>query len=206
MEYIIKCYVSLRNFFRNLLGQPEPHCIDLSSSLKVTGISNEKYRDPIQRILQNIYKREPEDLTMTQTQTPTQTPIQTPIQDHAPFYVVYTLDQTEYYMYVTNINDLKLIEEPHIMSKINMITNAFLVKNNGVSFGVTEILQKFQGPDSNFYKNISGVSYELGDMIRDLKDYRELVIYTLLGDIPKVITLGPTFEGLDVRHAFNCPY
>lgn len=120
----------------------------------------------------------------------------------------FNLNGQQYRLYTYKNSIIKKLHDSGMQIQ-NMIEKAELILDlNGkiITRDITKILKELQGPEYNFYENLSGISFKFIDLfdvdqLNELKIYNiysyNLHIYTLLGKYTFKVT-----DDLDVRNFF----
>lgn len=109
---------------------------------------------------------------------------------HDKIYVEYTLNNYKYAICIkSEILDNRVVNK--IASCVGLqrrVLSGYLVSESGERVDVSNLLQEFQGPDMDFYKNIGGVSNKWSDILYpyDLEDWEKLEINDLFGECTQI--------------------
>lgn len=111
-------------------------------------------------------------------------PIELEIVKNCKIYVSFKFGNNYYFMCINDIENFKKNKNLKKLSLSKRIISAVLIKLDGTHEDVLEDINKYHGPDHNFYGNLSGVSNKFYDIFinYELSDYSELIINDLFGD------------------------
>jgi hypothetical protein len=155
-------------------------------------LSSRKYiynlRDFLKLTLEHMYLKQDEDQEECQEkyQEELLNNYENVINEYAndKIFVEFSLNNDVYFMCINNLKNFKKnehIKKSHISRRI---ISATLLGNKNENEDVLSLINKYHGPDYNFYSNLSGVSNKFSDIFVDyeLSEYKTLVIDDLFGD------------------------